>query len=744
MGYPRFKKKGRAKDSFRLHHAVTQPTIRLDGYRRLSLPRPGSIRIHDSGKRLARLITRGQAVVQSVTVSRSAHRWYAAVLVKVHQNLPDQPTRAQRANGTVGVDLGVKTLAALTQPVTLPGAPETLMVPNPRHLAADTRRLTRAQRALSRTTKGSARHRKAAQRVATLHHRIAERRSTYLHTLTKQLTTRYATVSWRGALFEVRGIRRGSGCRAEGIGRYLAVFVQGACSLARRANRTCWRGFAPHLGILQVDMTFRRKAVTHCGHAGPGARAPMRGAAGLSRTDPGQPGALRDNERSPMTIDETVQAQDGAPEGPGAYVASPEAAVRTQHAFKDLEALGITVEPKAHWWGFELRLNQEAVDRYLELKDHLADALGEILKEPLSSLVAVAALAQKFWVQAVSRGYGCKLVSPWFSPLMLIPVGLGPKEDLNLWWTVFKPAQGWSTDERFPGHESGSNPALAEFSGKLICVHRGGGDNQLWFTTYDPDKGWTQDTKVGAHETANGPALAVYGGKLHCVHRGSSDTSLWHTTYDGTRWTADVKLTAHESSTGPALAVFGGKLHLVHKGGRDNRLWHATYNGSSWTGDSPLPGHETVSNPALAVYDNKLHLLHRGGNDTQLWHATYNGSSWSDDRKLGSHESLEGPALAVYGGELYAIHRGYGSGDQSLWWTKYRTGGTWTPDEEFPGHESGAGPAAIVYRDKNGTEDQLLVVHRGWSNNRAAGADTAEDEARIAAEQATATTPGTP
>ncbi|MFI1066515.1 hypothetical protein [Streptomyces spororaveus] len=182
----------------------------------------------------------------------------------------------------------------------------------------------------------------------------------------------------------------------------------------------------------------------------------------------------------------------------------------------------------------------------------------------------------------------------------------------------------------------------------------------------------------------------------------------------------------------------------MHKGGRDNRLWHATYNGSSWTGDSALPGHETVSNPALAVYDNKLHLLHRGGNDTQLWHATYDGSPWSADRRLGAHESLEGPALAVYAGELYAIHRGYGSSDQSLWWTKYRTGGPCTPDQRFPGHESGAGPAAIVYRDKNGAEDQLLVVHRDWSNNRAAGADTAEDEARIAAVQATATKPSTP
>lgn len=63
------------------------------------------------------------------------------------------------------------------------------MVPNPRHLASDTRRLTKTQRALSRTTKGSARRRKAARRVRVVHHRIAERRATYLHTLTEQLAT---------------------------------------------------------------------------------------------------------------------------------------------------------------------------------------------------------------------------------------------------------------------------------------------------------------------------------------------------------------------------------------------------------------------------------------------------------------------------------------------------------------------------------------------------------------------------
>jgi putative transposase len=65
VGYPRFKKKGRARESFRIHHDVKRPTIRLEGYRRLRLPRLGSIRVHDTTKRLARRIARGEARITS-------------------------------------------------------------------------------------------------------------------------------------------------------------------------------------------------------------------------------------------------------------------------------------------------------------------------------------------------------------------------------------------------------------------------------------------------------------------------------------------------------------------------------------------------------------------------------------------------------------------------------------------------------------------------------------------------------
>ncbi|MFC5034804.1 hypothetical protein ACQFX6_32655 [Streptomyces sp. DSM 41987] len=147
---------------------MKRPIIRLEGHRRLVMPGLGSIRIHDSGKRLARLVDRGQAVIQSVTVTRGGHRWYASVLAKVQQDVPvlwehvdddgtrtpylsrgqaetaaenggrieqiGRPTTRQRAGGLVGVDLGSDYLAALSSPLD-PADPTTALVHHPRFLA---------------------------------------------------------------------------------------------------------------------------------------------------------------------------------------------------------------------------------------------------------------------------------------------------------------------------------------------------------------------------------------------------------------------------------------------------------------------------------------------------------------------------------------------------------------------------------------------------------------------------------
>jgi putative transposase len=182
---PHFKSKRRSRDSFRIHHDVNTPTIRPDdGYRRIIVPRLGSLRVHDSTKRLKRALDRG-AVIQSVTISRGGHRWYASILTKAPATAAG-PTRRQRQAGTVGVDLGVHHLAALSTGET---------IGNPRHLSAGQKRLTKAQRALARSEKGSARRRRAAARVGRRHHEIAQRRATNLHVFTKRLATSWATVA---------------------------------------------------------------------------------------------------------------------------------------------------------------------------------------------------------------------------------------------------------------------------------------------------------------------------------------------------------------------------------------------------------------------------------------------------------------------------------------------------------------------------------------------------------------------
>jgi transposase len=226
QGYPRFKKKGHT-ESFSLFHDVKRPIIRLEGYRRLVMPGLGSIRIHDSGKRLARLVDRGQAVIQSVTVTRGGHRWYASVLAKVQQEVPvrwehvhddgtrtpylsrtqaekaaeggghveqiGRPTARQRAGGLVGVDLG-RDLVATSRPLD-PADPATALIEHPRPLAESTARLVKAQRAMSRCQQGSGRWRKAAARVSRVHQQITVRRASFLHGLSKKLATGFTHVA---------------------------------------------------------------------------------------------------------------------------------------------------------------------------------------------------------------------------------------------------------------------------------------------------------------------------------------------------------------------------------------------------------------------------------------------------------------------------------------------------------------------------------------------------------------------
>ncbi|WP_454196566.1 hypothetical protein [Nocardia sp. Marseille-Q1738] len=392
---------------------------------------------------------------------------------------------------------------------------------------------------------------------------------------------------------------------------------------------------------------------------------------------------------------------------------------------RELGALGVEVHPVFKWWGFEIRLNAEAARLAAQITEQVGKIVANYPKlKPIAPLIKACFKLKAAWIKAVGGDYGCRLVSPWIAPGMLIPISLAPKDDTSLWWTVYgrnadTGQYGWSTDEKFTGHFSKSNPALAVYQGKLYCAHRGNtNDASLWWTMYEttradagePKSGWTPDTKFPAHYSAAGPALATFGNYLYCAHRGNgSDTRLWWSRFDGTRWNSDQVL-GGQTSHAPALAVFNGQLWCVYKGYNNNRLYSRTFDGTRWSGESEMAP-QTDSNPALAVYRDQLYAVYKGKGTTMLWY-TRRGKSggWEGDRALGAHASQEGPGLAVYGNDLYCVHRG--GSTARLYWTRF-DGSSWSRDAEFPGHYSEQGPALVTYRDPNGTEDQLLCVHRG-------------------------------
>jgi len=182
LGFPKLKKCGRCRDSFRFSTGV----MRCSG-NTVTLPRLGTIRTYESTRKLARRLGIGTARILSATVSRTANRWFVSFAVEVERAAP---AAHPRPGSAVGVDLGVKTLLTGVD-----DAGNVISVPGPKPLRASLRSLRRASRAHSRKSPGSANRRKSAARLARIHARTANIRADALHKATTELTVRYETVA---------------------------------------------------------------------------------------------------------------------------------------------------------------------------------------------------------------------------------------------------------------------------------------------------------------------------------------------------------------------------------------------------------------------------------------------------------------------------------------------------------------------------------------------------------------------
>jgi putative transposase len=194
VGFPRFRSKRRAVPSVRF----TTGTIRVEQDRHhLTLPRLGTLKTHESTRKLARRIESGTARILSATLRREGGRWFVSFtcVLQRGERKPADPA------ATVGVDLGLAHLAVCSQPV--PGVTDDDgFVANPRHLRKAQKKLRRASRTASRRQgpdrrtgqKASNRWKRTNARRNRVHHRVANLRCDGTHKLTTGLAARVGTV----------------------------------------------------------------------------------------------------------------------------------------------------------------------------------------------------------------------------------------------------------------------------------------------------------------------------------------------------------------------------------------------------------------------------------------------------------------------------------------------------------------------------------------------------------------------
>jgi putative transposase len=162
VGFPKFKSKKNGLGSFRLTGSIRIFETAIQ------LPRLGRLRLQEKG-----YLPLQDVHILSATVSEKAGRWF--VSVQVEMEIPD-PEPVER--GVVGVDLGILRLATLS---------DGTAVENPRALKKSLAKLKRLQRKVSRCQKGSANRKKAVQRLARAHYRVANIRKDALHQITSRL-----------------------------------------------------------------------------------------------------------------------------------------------------------------------------------------------------------------------------------------------------------------------------------------------------------------------------------------------------------------------------------------------------------------------------------------------------------------------------------------------------------------------------------------------------------------------------
>ena len=168
-GFPKFKKKGVA-DSFSVREKekfdVAGKTLRIEKLKTRIKMRQG---------------LRLNGIAKQCTVSFRGGRWFASILVDCIDS-PWKPVDSMARKPSVGVDVGIKSLAVLSDGTEIPAS-----TPLKRKLKT----LNKLQRKFARQKKGSNRRKRTKRKIQQLHFYVGEQRKAVLHNLTDYLTRNY-------------------------------------------------------------------------------------------------------------------------------------------------------------------------------------------------------------------------------------------------------------------------------------------------------------------------------------------------------------------------------------------------------------------------------------------------------------------------------------------------------------------------------------------------------------------------
>jgi putative transposase len=205
VGFPRHKRKGRCRDSFRLRNKQGRGgrfCIRVgDGHSRsVRLPAIGTVRVHEDTRRLRRLLrpiacvdanTGNQeltprAKILFATISRHGSRWYVCLNVQAPDLHPQRRHRlrsGQDHGGWVGIDRGLDAFAVAATA----GGAEVGRWHSPKALGRGLVGLRQRSRAVARAQLHSHNRAKAVRRLSRHHARIVDIRRSTLHEVSSQL-----------------------------------------------------------------------------------------------------------------------------------------------------------------------------------------------------------------------------------------------------------------------------------------------------------------------------------------------------------------------------------------------------------------------------------------------------------------------------------------------------------------------------------------------------------------------------